>query len=216
MIEREDLLIGTFPSVPKQERAQQKRNALMESARILFITNGYGQTTAKDIAAHAGVAVGTFYRYFSDKRQLLMALLEDKLEKLLPPEPNWTASDPETLIAALLENHVKHLNALGLQRVLPELLPKDEELAEVIGSARRKLHARIISGLEQAREKNLTWTDLDLDTVAWSMMVLAENMKEKEQHSGKPIDFYQLAKVICRLVFPPNVLVKIQTNEAKD
>src|SRR3954453_1910288 len=112
MPDREDKLVGEFPFVPKQERAQQKRNALIQSGQALFHAKGYEHTTAKEIAAHAGVATGTFYRYFSDKRQLLMSLLEDKLDKLLPPEPSWISSDPVALLASLLEVHNKRLNKL--------------------------------------------------------------------------------------------------------
>ena len=81
----DEKLVGEFPFLPKQERAQAKRNALIESGYALFHEKGYEQTTAKEIAAHAGVATGTFYRYFSDKRQLLMSLIEDKIETFLIP-----------------------------------------------------------------------------------------------------------------------------------
>src|SRR5690554_2453867 len=110
----DEQLVGDFPAIPKQERALLKRQALLESGRILFAEKGYEQTTAKDIASHADVATGTFYRYFSDKRQLLMALLEDKLEKILPPEPQWGEANPQNLLAAILEEHIKNLQELGL------------------------------------------------------------------------------------------------------
>jgi AcrR family transcriptional regulator len=213
MSDREDFLVGEFPFVPKQERAQIKRNALLESGHILFISKGYEQTTAKEIAAHAGVATGTFYRYFSDKRQLLMSLLEDKLDKLLPPEPSWFSFDPEALLASLLEAHNKRLNELGLHRVLPELLPKDSELAEVLGAARRKIHAKIHFSLKQASDKGLTWKDLDLDTVTWALMVLVENGQGKEEQSGKRADYQEISKVICRMVFPPVVLEQLRKRE---
>lgn len=209
MTEREDLLVGEFPILPKQERAQQKRNALLESGRSLFIEKGYEQTTAKEIAAHAGVATGTFYRYFSDKRQLLMSLLEDKIDELLPPEPNWTTGNPELLLASLLEAHMKRLNGMGLHRVLPELLHKDSELSEVLGEARKKIHSRILTGLKRAYDSGLTWRDLDLDKVAWSIMVLAESGNTKIGQHCKKEDFLELAKVICRIVFPPDVLKKL-------
>lgn len=64
MPDREDKLVGEFPFVPKQERAQQKRNALIESGYALFNSKGYELTTAKEIAAHAGVATGTFIGIF--------------------------------------------------------------------------------------------------------------------------------------------------------
>ncbi|MFP5113066.1 TetR/AcrR family transcriptional regulator [Bacillaceae bacterium C204] len=210
MPDHDDLLIGEFPSLPKQERAQQKRNALLESGRTLFISNGYEQTTAKEIAANAGVATGTFYRYFSDKRQLLMSLLEDKLDKLLPPEPTWISSDPESLLASLLENHNKRVSELGLSRVLPELVLKDPGLAEFLGDARKKIYSRILIGLKQAEEKELTWKDLDLDAVAWAILVLVENSHGNEGHSGKSEDFQEISKVICRMVFPPEVLNQLR------
>jgi TetR/AcrR family transcriptional regulator, mexJK operon transcriptional repressor len=213
MSDHEEMLVGEFPFVPKQERAQQKRNALLESGHALFISKGYEQTTAKEIAAHANVATGTFYRYFSDKRQLLMSLLEDKLDELIPPEPSWLSCDPESLLTSLLEAHHKRLNELGLHRVLPELLHKDSELAEVLGAARMKVHERVQSGLIQACENGLTWKDLDLETVSWSLMVLVENAYEKERKFGKKADYHDMAKVICRMIFPPEVLEQLRNSQ---
>ncbi|WP_342430855.1 TetR/AcrR family transcriptional regulator [Neobacillus sp. FSL H8-0543] len=213
MSDREDQLVGEFPFTPIQERAQQKRKALVESGHALFILKGYDQTTAKEIAANAGVATGTFYRYFSDKRQLLMSLLEDQIDALLPPEPNWATSDPESLLALLLETHDNRLKELGLQRVLPELLHKDSELADVLATARRNIHSKILTGLIKAREKDLTWKDLDLDTITWSMMLIAENVPNKEAHSGKQADYHEVAKVICRMIFPPEVMKKLKEDK---
>ncbi|MFD2443269.1 TetR/AcrR family transcriptional regulator [Bacillus sp. CGMCC 1.16607] len=211
MSEKDDgQLVGTFPFMPKQERAQQKRLLLLESGRCLFIEKGYDQTTAKDIALHAGVATGTFYRYFSDKRQLLMSLLEDKLENLLPPEPNWINEDPEHVLSSILHAHYKRLDNLGIHKVLPELLPKDPELADVLQEAKRKMHARIHSGLVIAKEKGLTWQDLDLDLVTWSIMMLVECGPQKEVQSGNPMNYQEMSKIICRIVFPPEVLHRLQ------
>jgi TetR/AcrR family transcriptional regulator, mexJK operon transcriptional repressor len=214
MSDREDLLIGDFPFVPKQERAQQKRKALLESGHTLFISKGYENTTAKEIAAHAGVATGTFYRYFSDKRQLLMSLLEDKLDKFLPPEPSWVSEDPESLLASLLQAHNNRLNELGLHRVLPELVMKDPELAEFLNVARSKIHSRIVFGLNQAKAKGLTWKDLDLETVSWAILVLVES--GQAVRNGQSIDFKEISKVICRMVFPPEVLVQMRNIYEQD
>ncbi|MGN7941197.1 MULTISPECIES: TetR/AcrR family transcriptional regulator [Bacillaceae] len=201
----DEKLIGVYPSVPKQKRAQEKRQALLESGRVLFIEKGYEQTNAKEIASHAGVAVGTFYRYFTDKRQLMMSLLEDQIDKLLPPEPNWSFVDPERFFASVMEQHYSQINQIGLHRLLPELLLKDPQLADIIAAARKKVHDRIVSDLKKAQEKGLIWGDLDLDTVAWSIMVLSENIPERLVKSKGQVDYYELSKVICRLVFPPQI-----------
>ena len=211
MSDREDHLVGEFPILPKQERAQQKRESLLKSGHALFIMKGYEYTTAKEIAANAGVATGTFYRYFSDKRQLLMSLLEDQIEMLMPPEPKWGVRDPETTLAALLEAHDRRLKDMGLQRLLPELLAKDSEFAEVLAAAKRKIYDRILSGVKKAYKHDLVWKDLDLNTVTWAMMVLAENAPEKMKQYGKQADYREVAKVICRMIFPPDVIIRLQT-----
>jgi AcrR family transcriptional regulator len=59
---------------PRQERAVEKKNRLLDAARERFATVGYHGTHARDIAEHAGVATGSFYRYFHDKKAIFMAL----------------------------------------------------------------------------------------------------------------------------------------------
>jgi len=213
MPERDEGLVGDFPSIPKQKRAREKRQALLESGRELFLLNGYEQTTAKDIASHAGVATGTFYRYFADKRQLLMSLLENHLEILMPPEPSWFQQDPEGRLASILENHCEQLNKLGLYKVLPELLPKDSELAEVLAAAKKKVFQTILERLKKAKLSGLIWEDLDPQTVTWAIMVLMENVQEKGNQTGELADFQEIAKVICRLVYPPKVLETLSDQE---
>jgi TetR/AcrR family transcriptional regulator, mexJK operon transcriptional repressor len=210
------LLAGEFPFVPQQVRAQQKRHSLIESGRDLFIKNGYSQTTAKDIAANAGVAIGTFYRYFSDKRQLLRSLFEEQLEMLIPPEPNWIYGDPEILLTALLEKHYKRLDEIGIHRVLPELLPKDPELSEILIEAKRKLHSKVLSSLKLVEEKGLTWKDLDLDTVAWTVLMIVENGPQKTEYGDNEINYAEIAKVICRIVFPPEILARLQNKKREE
>lgn len=204
--ELDEQLTGSFPAIPKQERAQQKRKALMESGRILFAENGYEHTTAKEIASHADVATGTFYRYFSDKRQLLMALLEDKIDKVIPPEPKWINCNPEYLLASIIEQHINDLKDLGLYRVLPELLSRDPEFREVLSEAKSKLYERIFLGLLLAKEKKMIWQDLNLDTLTWAIMTLLEKAPDRLLVNCAPKDYLEISKVICRLVLPPDKL----------
>jgi TetR/AcrR family transcriptional regulator, mexJK operon transcriptional repressor len=207
---QDEQLVGEYPYVPKQKRAQAKRLALLESGRTLFIKNGYEQTNAKEIAAHAGVATGTFYRYFVDKRQLMMSLLDDQLDKLMPPVPDWTIMNPETFLAKRLEHHYKKLDELKLHLILPELLVKDSQLAELIEEARIKIHSRIISSLKSAKEQGLVWEDLDLETISWSILLLSEQVPQTLNQGRSQEDFLKLAKVICRLVFPPEKLEQLK------
>ena len=207
---KDDQLVGAFPFIPIQERAQKKRLAILESGRILFMEYGYDQTTAKDIASHAGVAIGTFYRYFNDKRQLLLSIFGEHLEKLMPPVPDWFKKNPEQFLALLLEKHYERLDGVGIDRVIPELLLKDPEIYELLLEARKNLYAKIRTGLELAKKNGLTWEDLDLDMVTWTIITMIENGRNKEEYVGKPLDYVEMAKVICRLVFLPEIIIRLQ------
>ncbi len=56
------------------------RERLQEAAMALFEEHGYDRTTVGDIAVRAGLAERTFFRYFTDKREVLFARSEE-LEK---------------------------------------------------------------------------------------------------------------------------------------
>ncbi|HEY2408346.1 MAG TPA: TetR/AcrR family transcriptional regulator [Polyangiaceae bacterium] len=60
------------PALNKTERRQQ----ILSVAREVFAKRGYHQTTIDDIVAQAGVARGTFYLYFEDKRAVFSDLID--------------------------------------------------------------------------------------------------------------------------------------------
>jgi TetR/AcrR family fatty acid metabolism transcriptional regulator len=57
---------------PTRDDTRDKRAAIIEAARNLFAKQGYEETTIAEIARAAGVAVGTVYLYFQNKRQILI------------------------------------------------------------------------------------------------------------------------------------------------
>ena len=59
---------------PKQKRADEKKKRLLDAALELFASKGYHGTSAKAIAASAGVATGSFYRYFRDKKAVFLSV----------------------------------------------------------------------------------------------------------------------------------------------
>jgi AcrR family transcriptional regulator len=60
-------------STPKAEATQTR---ILDSALDLFRRRGYDQATMRDIAAEAGVSLGSAYYYFESKADLVMAFYE--------------------------------------------------------------------------------------------------------------------------------------------
>lgn len=54
----------------------QRREELLKAARDVFASKGYHDAKIDDIVAGAGVAKGTFYLYFPDKRSVLEELVD--------------------------------------------------------------------------------------------------------------------------------------------
>ena len=63
-------------STRREQRAEQRRAQLLETALDLFSEKGVENTTIKDIANTIGVAQGLVYHYFASKDDLLLAVIE--------------------------------------------------------------------------------------------------------------------------------------------
>jgi TetR/AcrR family fatty acid metabolism transcriptional regulator len=68
------------------------RKEILEAAGRVFAREGF-ETTIGQVAAEAGVAVGSIYRYFKNKEELRLAVAEAKAERVLA-RPEATAGLP--------------------------------------------------------------------------------------------------------------------------
>lgn len=57
----------------------ERREAILQAAADLFASSGYHTTTVADIAQAAGIAPGTVYLYFENKRAVFAALVDQTL-----------------------------------------------------------------------------------------------------------------------------------------
>lgn len=59
---------------PRQQRSQQTVDRIVEAAARVFDDVGYLATTTNEIAADAGVSIGSLYQYFPNKDALLIEI----------------------------------------------------------------------------------------------------------------------------------------------
>jgi len=98
--------------VDKAERRQQ----ILENARDVFAKNGYHAAKIDDIVAAAGVARGTFYLYFEDKRAIFEEIVDmtfaqigQSIIRVETENPNRSVSEQikdniRAIVHALLED----------------------------------------------------------------------------------------------------------------
>ncbi|MFE1910158.1 TetR/AcrR family transcriptional regulator [Streptomyces anandii] len=97
---------------------------LVVAAVDLFTEQGYDATTVAQIAERAGVTKSTFFRYFSDKRELLVAG-QETLSRLLADGITEAPTDAKPLEAV----------AAGLERASSAMGPANRELGPRLKAA---------------------------------------------------------------------------------
>ena len=68
--------------VPRQERARQKVELILEAAMRLLDKGGLPLLTTNAVAETAGVSIGTLYQYFPNKEAILDALADHEMAAL--------------------------------------------------------------------------------------------------------------------------------------
>jgi AcrR family transcriptional regulator len=164
------LLVGPERDFP-QERARRTYESLVDAGASLFAERGFDSTQTPDIAAEAGVSVGTFYRYFDDKleifleveRRYLARAYHDVMARLTPDR--FVAVERRQVIddaLALLLNHVNR--SPGLQRVFLQMALRDDKVAALkraFDDASRKALGQLIASIcsrEQVADPEATAT----------------------------------------------------------
>ncbi len=66
-----------------EKRRERRMKAILEAALEVFSERGYPKATMEEIAERALLTRQGLYKYFSDKQEILRALLEWKIEELI-------------------------------------------------------------------------------------------------------------------------------------
>ena len=53
----------------REQKKEENRNVILQSAKTVFIEKGYHNTSISDIIRQTGLARGTFYLYFQNKKE---------------------------------------------------------------------------------------------------------------------------------------------------
>jgi AcrR family transcriptional regulator len=65
-----------------QQRSEETRSRIIESAIKLFSTRGFNAASVDDICKDAGISKGAFYHHFESKQALFLALLDGWLQTI--------------------------------------------------------------------------------------------------------------------------------------
>lgn len=86
---------GAPTRAPRRLRADAQRNidSLLKAAKAVFVGSGV-DAPAKEIADQAGVGVGTLYRHFPQRSDLVRAVLQHEIDACADAAPGLAATNP--------------------------------------------------------------------------------------------------------------------------
>jgi AcrR family transcriptional regulator len=154
---------------PRTERGRRTHRAILDAAAIEFGTRGFHETSIVGITSRAGVALGSFYTYFSSKDELFRALVRDMSTQVgivgaAASQGAATVLDGERAVLASFICFAREHREL--YRIIDE--------AEFVDPASYRAHyenaaARIGARLRQGSEKGELRNGIG-ETEAWAIM----------------------------------------------
>lgn len=138
------------PNGPGRPKDLAKRQAILDAAKILFLTHGYANTSMDAVASEAGVSKLTVYSHFNDKETLFSAAVVAKCEEQLPPLffelPEGIAVENVLLnIARGFHQLINSEESVNLHRLIMALGSQDPNLSLIFFQAGPE---RVVNGME--------------------------------------------------------------------
>jgi AcrR family transcriptional regulator len=151
--------------------AAETRRRIIDATRALHTEQGIAATSWDEIAARAGVGVGTVYRHFPTLDELVPACGEVSMEVVALPAPDPALfqglDDPAARIARLVEEvfaiYERGAPELHVVRREPDAHPSVAELGETLEATLVAFVGAALPGAP-ARDRAVVRAMIDLDT----------------------------------------------------
>ncbi|WP_239004185.1 TetR/AcrR family transcriptional regulator [Nocardia panacis] len=109
-----------------QRRKAELRRDIIDTAFACFAEKGYHATGIADIAGRLGIGHGTFYRYFTNKRDIIDHVIDDLSTRII--EALGTENAPDA--ATTLDEYRAQIDRIGA--ALTRILVEDRRVAQLL------------------------------------------------------------------------------------
>jgi len=143
---------------PKRADARRNRELLIEAARTVFSTQGAG-APMEAIAKQAGVGVGTLYRHFPNRLDLVEAVYESDVQELAATARRVVAElEPGAAVDAFFDAFVRY--AQTKQALLGELQQSFEKHPDLRSRCREQIESSFDMVIERAKQAGAIRNDI--------------------------------------------------------
>ena len=163
---------------PLRRDAERNRQRILDAARVVFADRGLSGSH-DDIAREAGVGVGTVYRRFPDKEQLIDALFEARIEEIA--DVARAATEHPDPWDGLVDFLMRTQELQSRDRGLKELVLGGSRGAERAVAARSLIAPLAAQILQRAKDAGAVRSDFeltDLPMIQLAIGTIAESSRD--------------------------------------
>ena len=155
--------------MPRRRDAQERRDKLLAAAQREFAAHGVDASLEK-IARDAGVAIGTLYRHFPTRLDLLMAAFKPRLEEFLDGAAKaLEMDDPWEGFVCYLENLFGvQAGDRGFNDFLSRRFPGNADTEHIHDQMCRQIED-VLTRAQEAGEARPDITQADIVNLIWSL-----------------------------------------------
>jgi len=181
---------GAAGATSGTRRALDRRKHIMAVASQVFAEKGYYATTISDLATAAGIAKGTIYWYFNNKRSIMIAILDDISQEIVKTFGGILMSAPDGLeailgcVAPALDLLEKH-GPIYLMYFL-EIGSTDRTIQEKYRNIYMIVHAGTKAAIKRGVDDGAI-RDVNPDLAAYAVMGLVERVNELNVLGGQKL-----------------------------
>ena len=167
------------PSESLSAKGRQTRDALGLAARKLFAERGFHGTTLSDITSAAGKSPAVFYRYFTDKEDLLAALAQSFLHDVVTPSglslPLPESPDDDAFFTTVVTGYwTMFKQNIGIMIAVAQLAATQPRFALVQNEFRRFGMDIVAASVRRAQQQGFG-AELNPEHTAAAIALLFEN-----------------------------------------
>jgi AcrR family transcriptional regulator len=157
----------------RAQRREEIRDRLRTAAEQLMAhEESYTELSVERIVREAGISRATFYVYFEDKGDLLRALAEDFIDRILVAAAHWwhltaelTKADLRLAMREIFDAYIPHKVVMA---AVVEVASYDAGLRTLFGDLLDRTIAKVAEHIEIGQEEGFVAKDLDPEhTAAW-------------------------------------------------
>lgn len=187
--------------VPRTPKGRARRSELLLAARRVFERSGYFDVRVADIAAEAGVAYGTFYRYFESKDAVLRALVEEVVDDLFRASTERPADGDEDLVLGSVRAFLRAYRAqAAMMRVLEQVMNVSPEFLLVRNGIKDRFASALEAAIRAAQERGHVDLEIDPLHAAYALGGMVQDSAYSLYVLRQPsLDEDTLARTLARL-----------------